>query len=783
MKPRPRTVLLSGLLAATAAAQQPAKIPAPPPAGADIKTAALAVPKVERPVLAPRDARMRPAPDKPTNPPPVDADQAPAPQLPATIMHDAVDDRLWTLGNTYKASFDREGATLLPYFADAEQNHPLTFTVRAASVAGDELVVRSAPPFRKDDTVTFDHGGLRAVYELRQRGVEQEFWFDALPLRGELRLDVAVTTDLRIERDGDGFAFTDARGRAGYSGAVVRDAAGHSLPLLMEYSGGTLTFRVPAAFVQAAKLPLCIDPLFSGTQDVYTTSNLHPAWMSDIAYEPSYGEYVVVYERQWSLVDRDVFARRYTFDMSSSVSQIIDVTTGDWSQPRVAANNVANRFLCVAKVSNGNVSPYWIGGRLLDAYTGLLHAPFDIERYGVPGHAFGDKINPDVGGDMDYYAPSYFAVVWERVLPGDHDVHMKLVDGNGNLVSAFPTYLDNSTAMDTYPRISKTDGTPPYGTMCWGVVWERSYSPTDQDIYGAQVRWDGAVTVPTRAIDTSSANTWRPTVSSPLDAATNYRNYLITYEKDVGGGSTDIVGTIMEQNGFLMGTWNLSQNVNGTWPQYAPTVDSDGARFVVGWTQLYGGSGNDYDTVLTTFGWGIGQGLVLQDVAYPGYSTDAEYDMSITGTHAAGSGAGRYGVSWTRYENSAPNGYHLEARLYDGVVAGGGFSRRSTACGTDADFQVFGAPLLGGWFHLSQTANTGLRGYLFGFPVSAPLGPCPACIVGVNGNSVIGSELQVDLPYDPGFIGLQVACQGFSFVTGPCLATVSLSDTLDIVIH
>ena len=33
-------------------------------------------------------------------------------------------------------------------------------------------------------------------------------------------------------------------------------------------------------------------------------------------------------------------------------------------------------------------------------------------------------------------------------------------------------------------------------------------------------------------------------------------------------------------------------------------------------------------------------GLVLQDSAYPGYTTDAEYDMSITSTHADGSGAG-----------------------------------------------------------------------------------------------------------------------------------------------
>jgi hypothetical protein len=436
----------------------------------------------------------------------------------------------------------------------------------------------------------------------------------------------------------------------------------------------------------------------------------------------------------------------------------------------------------VAKISNGNVSPYWIGGRLVDAGTGLLHAPFDIDRAGLPGHAGGDKINPDVGGDMDYSGPSYFTVVWERVYsPTDHDIHMKQVDGNGALRSAAATLIDNSVAMDSYPRISKTDGTPPYATQCWGIVWQRLSGP-DEDVYFALVRWDGVITMPTNFVDTSYANTWRPVISSPTDAGNGPRNFLIAYEKD-NGGNNDIVGTIMEEHGYWVGYWNLSQNINGAWPQYAPTVDCDGARFVVGWTQQYNGFGTDYDTVVATFAWSLVTGLVMHDSAYPGYTTDAEYDMSITSTHAAGSGAGRYGTCWTHYQNGAPNDYHVEARLYDGMAASGGFSTRATACGTDADYQVFGAPVLGGWFHLSQTVTTGLRGYLIGSPTSAPLGPCPSCTIGVNGGSSIGPELQVQVPADPSFLGLPLACQAFSFDAGPCLGTVSLSDTLDLVLR
>jgi len=204
---------------------------------------------------------------------------------------------------------------------------------------------------------------------------------------------------------------------------------------------------------------------------------------------------------------------------------------------------------------------------------------------------------------------------------------------------------------------------------------------------------------------------------------------------------------------------------------------------VVGWTQLYNGFGIDFDTVLGTFGWSLVQGLVLQDSAFPGYTTDAEYDMSITSTHAAGSGAGRYGACWTHYQNNAPNDYLIEARLYDGMALGGGFATRLTACGSDANFAVFGAPVLGGWVHLSQAATTGLRGYVFGFPASIPLGQCPGCTIGVNGNASFGTDLQVEIPSDPSYVGLQFACQGFSFAAGPCLGTVSLSDTLDLVLR
>ncbi|MCC7063963.1 MAG: hypothetical protein IT456_14235 [Planctomycetes bacterium] len=778
---KPHIPFLACLVAVAATAQDPAKVPAPPTTNADIKVTPAPTQKVDRPAETPGGSSTLTVPQKTvgtgTNPSPV-------PPLPRGILHDEVDGRLWAIGGTYKASFGAEGATFLPYFADAERNHPMLFSVRAARVAEQDLLVQQASPTRNGEVVSFDHGGLRAVYELRQSGVEQMFWFDSLPARGELHVDVALATDLQATRDGEGYVFDDARGQVTYSGAVAIDADGNRLAIPTELANGVLHFRVPAAFVEQATLPLCIDPLLGNTQNVYTTANTRPAWQSDIAYEPSYGEYMIVYERQWSLTDRDVYATRYTFDLATGTAQVLDGSTIDWSQPRVAANNAADRFLMVAKISNGNVSPYWIGGRMVDASTGALGTPFDIERAGAPGNFIGDKINPDVGGDMDYQAPSYFTVVWERVASAsDHDVHSKQVTVAGAVRTTTPILIENSTTFESFPRISKTNGIPPYAAMAWGIVWETRYSATDQDLYGATMRWDGTVTVASHSIDTGTYNSWRPTVSSPTDGSGSRYN-LVTFEVDSAGpGTTDIRGNLLDQSGAYQGSWDLSQNVNGAWPQYAPTVDSDGARFVVGWTQIYGGSGTDADTVLTTFGFNPVAGLTLQDSAYPGYSTDAEYDLSITCTHAAGSGAGRYGACWTRAQIAAPNDYSIEARLYDGMSSQGGLSTRATGCGTDADYQTFGAPLLGGWVHLSQYATAGLRGYVFGFPTSVPVSGCAGCTIGVTGNSTLGSEMQIEIPADSSFLGMQLACQGFSFASGNCFGTVSLSNTLDLVLR
>ena len=55
-------------------------------------------------------------------------------------------------------------------------------------------------------------------------------------------------------------------------------------------------------------------------------------------------------------------------------------------------------------------------------------------------------------------------------------------------------------------------------------------------------------------------------------------------------------------------------------------------------------------------------------------------------------------------------------------------------------------------------------------------------MLGVNGSSVMGTVYPFVLPGDPGFAGLNLSVQGFTFAAGPCLGSVSLSDTIDFTL-
>jgi hypothetical protein len=83
-------------------------------------------------------------------------------------------------------------------------------------------------------------------------------------------------------------------------------------------------------------------------------------------------------------------------------------------------------------------------------------------------------------------------VVWEHVYsPTDHDIYMKQIDPAGNLRSLVATVLDGSFSNESAPQISKSDGPGFAADQRWVVAYQRTYTPSDEDIRGSLITWDG----------------------------------------------------------------------------------------------------------------------------------------------------------------------------------------------------------------------------------------------------------------------------------------------------
>lgn len=505
------------------------------------------------------------------------------------LVDEPGDGRVWARGRDWKASFGAEGATLIPFLgSDAPKNLPLALALDSARVGGVELALRAPSVAAEEETsVALDHGAVLERWILAKESVEQTFVVSALPARGELVLHVATAGELAASALGDGLAFTSDRGGLQCSGAVAIDARGHRAKASVELDEHGYALRVPAEFVTGAVLPITVDPVFS---TVSAISNWAYLFEPDYAYDASTNRYCLVYQFNYSQSDGDVVSM--LVDASNTVlynqTQEIDLTADNWSKPRVANNNLADNFFVVAMrfpAGGGNGD---IAGRTRSAWTnsaGLQNA--------ISGAESGPKLSPDVGGDPALLAPTYYLVTYERSFSGtDHDVFARLVDSNGAPVGGVITIDNTGGTYDWEPRVSKSDGNPPFVEQEWTIVWARDTGGFggDTDVYGATVRWDGTITNPTFAVSTGLPDDENPDVSSLTDVPAGARTKLVVFPRFIQT-EYDIVGVCL-QDTSVVGYIDLSlleSMVHGTWTgedQQWARVETDGVNFCVLYNEL-----------------------------------------------------------------------------------------------------------------------------------------------------------------------------------------------------
>lgn len=774
-----KLLFLSALATSLAAQSLPeVRLPRAPQVTPDVKT--LAAP-VEKTAMEPASPRRLPSA--------LGYEAAPAqsrsgvvPPADFLAFDEPGDGALWMAAAAWKAKLAADGLTFAPHLgSDDRSGARLRLDLQSATVGDQPLALRAGERVRRERVVTVDRGPLHERYDIAPHGVEQSFVFDALPNRGELRLQLAVDTTLRTEGGGSELRFVGERGGVSCTNAVALDARGARLPLLMQCDGKTLQLTVPATFVEAAVLPLVVDPTVSPIVFVTDTVRLsHP----DIAYDPSLAEYFAVWQRDFSAFDRDVYAWRLDAGMNSiGAMQVVDVTFASWELPRVANCDFADNYLTVAQVSSGGSSPYWISARLFGPSTGM-GPQFVVEAAGMPGHLIGDKLRPDVGGDPFPAAPVYYTVAWERVWSAtDHDVHCKQVQTNGVLRAASPTLLDNSSAFTSRPRISNSDGAGgSAGTQFWTVAWQRTYSPTDEDIWATRITWDGQpIATGAFAVTTSTSDERDPSPSSPGFEVGGGRQSLIAWARYSPAFDWDILAVVYDGSGATVGMVDV-QTLEGAPPSYQllaqvrPVVDCDGVRFAVGYSENFVG-GTNWDTRVSLLAWdNLTNSIVVQEGHVMLSATYGNEDhLALVAQGGAGGGSNYYGCIYDHDDNAGNYGIH--ANPYTGYANLPLPTTRLTGCGT-LGITLNDLPLLGSNITFTQTDSGPLTGFVFGLPQSLPLGFCPGCELGVDG-FLVGNPYTWSIPPLPAFVGFALSAQAFSLLGGPCLGSIALSNTID----
>jgi hypothetical protein len=489
--------------------------------------------------------------------------------------NDSSDGTIWSRGRDYKASFSSQGVTYFPAFGP-RQPHAVSHALSPdlVTIGGEPLVFEpSAPAARHGDHVEIDRRGFIESYDLSIDTVEQRFEFPSLPRGGELVVHIPVASELESREGDQGIEFRGALGSVLYGRATAIDGAGRTVPALTELEDGSIVIHVDDRFLATAIMPLVIDPVVQSFQ--INTSNTTPS-SPDAAYDASTHSWCVVYLEPFSGTQNDLFVG-FLLNDGQPVGGYYVAAQLSWDHVRVANLALAHQFLIVG-AATCCVGPRFIEG--LETRAGV----FDVSgaEGGFEIHSPFDLVNPDVGGDPWVGSgPSYYCLVYNRILAADHySIAARLVDSNATLVGSEINLSNFAHTIDTLPAISKSDRTSE-----WLIVWQRdSTSSSTSDIWGARVRWDGTVSAGPFQISLplDPQPKYLPSASSLLNGTDDN---LVAWQENF---TTDNdIEVALVQGGTILDVNSLSymENFDLYLDQIEPSVDSDGERFVVSYSE------------------------------------------------------------------------------------------------------------------------------------------------------------------------------------------------------
>jgi hypothetical protein len=557
------------------------------------------------------------------------------------VFDEPGDGTIWARGASYKASFGKSGVTLVPFLgASAPSSHPLTLRPGALSRGGVTIGFdREATAQRSGDAIAIDRGSFVERYALDPFAIEQTFVLEHAAGSGDFMMRVDALTDLARSEDADALRFENELGGVVYGKATVVDARGARLALATHVVGGAIEIVVPASFLDTARYPVTIDPVIStfAIDTTTTTDDFAP----DVAYDASTNRYMACYEEAFSALDHDVYEELLDSAGNFFGGGYVDITTDDWRHPRIANNATASQFMAVAHV--GAAPARQIFSRVVSSGNvfGSVHAV-------APTFSDTDQVDPDIGGDPALSGGDSYLVAWEFLTPstGERDIVQMLMHTNGLPDGGTAICIECNTSPNVNPAVSKWCGVGNGHDHVWNVVWEYPFSPSDHDIYGAQLYYSLQFAGPF-AIDASTLDDRRPTVSSFAEGTAAPGNYLVAFDRFFPSDH-DIIGYAMN-GASVVANASLSFLEGPTYyyqDQIAPSADSDGCAFAVAYSEQYSTSTTDYDVYVSTFNV-VGSSIeALETHQNLAFSSLPELDAQITA--APGAPSMNYLTAWTR---------------------------------------------------------------------------------------------------------------------------------------
>ncbi len=502
-----------------------------------------------------------------------------------TVLYDAPSAGvIQARGATWKGEFTADGATYIPFLgSQAPQNFPLTFRLEMASVAGVELELAGAPTVsRTGDRVIIDHGPILEVYDLAPESIEQSFILPRRSHRGEIRVRMAVESELNGATAGRGLEFLGSHGGVRYGEAFALDAGGRRADVGAALQGRSIELTVPDAFPIVGTGELVIDPVLTTLSPI---SGQVGARNPDVAFEKDVdggGVYVIVYETGFSSTDKDLYA----IELRKSTGLIqnlgaVDISSDNTCAPKVAGNDGANMFLVVYESQESGSTVKQVKGRIRIAGSDAIAPPRTLHE----ASALGNHFEPDVGGENESFA-GYWAVVWRRSYFGVSTIQGRAVSSNGNTVGAVVGLSASGTILDSQPTISEGSGdVGPRGVF--NIAYTRGSAATDRDVYTGQVRVTNAGLVRhTTAFRTGQLGDFHsPAVSnlSPtIHAGSMEPTYIVAVQADGNTPGTNQVVALVCAGDHVLSLNNLSTMEDAflSSDYAAPSVVATGTGFV-----------------------------------------------------------------------------------------------------------------------------------------------------------------------------------------------------------